>query len=102
MLARQGEPGYNGNAGISGCRESSRVTWYRTPVLRGGGWNNNPDNARATNRNRNNPDNRNNNIGFRLLRSPTLHRLSGPFSSSITVYGCGGIDGMAQVHPARR
>jgi hypothetical protein len=46
-------------------------------VLRGGSWNNNPENARAANRNRNNnPDNRNNNIGFRLLRSPTPHRLS--------------------------
>jgi hypothetical protein len=37
-------------------------------VLRGGSWNNNPNNCRASNRNRNNPDNRNNNIGFRLAR----------------------------------
>ena len=35
-------------------------------VLRGGSWNNNPRNLRAANRNRNTPDNRNNNIGFRL------------------------------------
>jgi hypothetical protein len=35
-------------------------------VLRGGSWNNNPDNARAANRNRNNTGNRNNNVGFRL------------------------------------
>jgi formylglycine-generating enzyme required for sulfatase activity len=35
-------------------------------VLRGGSWNNdNPNNLRAANRNRNNPDNRNNNNGFR-------------------------------------
>jgi sulfatase modifying factor 1 len=34
-------------------------------VLRGGSWNNNPRNARASNRNRNEPENRNNNIGFR-------------------------------------
>ena len=48
-------------------------------MLRGGSWNNNPENARAANRNRNNnPDNRNNNIGFRLLRSPTPHWLSIP------------------------
>ena len=34
-------------------------------VLRGGSWNNNPNNLRASNRNNNTPDNRNNNIGFR-------------------------------------
>jgi Sulfatase-modifying factor enzyme 1 len=34
-------------------------------VLRGGSWNNNATNARASNRNRNEPENRNNNIGFR-------------------------------------
>ncbi|MBS0511263.1 MAG: hypothetical protein JSR42_08775 [Proteobacteria bacterium] len=37
--------------------------------MRGGGWNNNPDNARSANRNRNTPDNRNNNSGFRLART---------------------------------
>ena len=36
-------------------------------VLRGGSWNNNPDNCRAANRNRNTPDNRNNNNGFRVV-----------------------------------
>jgi formylglycine-generating enzyme required for sulfatase activity len=41
----------------------------RPRVLRGGSWINNSDNARANNRNRNDPDNRNNNIGFRLLSS---------------------------------
>jgi hypothetical protein len=35
-------------------------------VLRGGSWNNNPDNARSANRNRNNAGNRNNSIGLRL------------------------------------
>jgi len=35
-------------------------------VLRGGSFNNNQDNARCADRNRNNPDNRNNNIGFRV------------------------------------
>jgi len=35
--------------------------------LRGGSWiNNNPDNFRAAYRNGNDPDNRNNNIGFRI------------------------------------
>ncbi|MBO0756737.1 MAG: SUMF1/EgtB/PvdO family nonheme iron enzyme, partial [Bradyrhizobiaceae bacterium] len=36
-------------------------------ILRGGSWNNNnPDNLRSANRNRNQPDNRNNNISFRV------------------------------------
>ena len=38
--------------------------------IRGGSWNNNADNCTVANRdNNNNPDNRNNNIGFRLARS---------------------------------
>jgi len=41
-------------------------------VLRGGSWNNNQHNARAAYRNRNNPNNRNNNIGFRVVRVPRL------------------------------
>ena len=36
-------------------------------VLRGGAWNNNPDNLRSANRNNNTPDNRNNNIGLRCV-----------------------------------
>jgi hypothetical protein len=35
-------------------------------VIRGGSWNNKPENLRSANRNRNTPDNRNNNLGFRL------------------------------------
>jgi len=35
-------------------------------MLRGGSWNNNPDNCRSAYRNNNNADNRNNNIGFRV------------------------------------
>jgi len=34
--------------------------------VRGGAWNNNQNNARCAYRNRNNPDNRNNNLGFRV------------------------------------
>lgn len=34
---------------------------------RGGSWNNNPRNVRSANRNRNSPNNRNNNLGFRLV-----------------------------------
>jgi retron-type reverse transcriptase len=35
-------------------------------VIRGGGWNNKPQNVRSANRNRNTPENRNNNLGFRV------------------------------------
>ncbi|MFI5386957.1 MAG: DUF4058 family protein [Fimbriimonadales bacterium] len=35
-------------------------------VIRGGSWNNNPRNCRPANRNRNTPENRNNNLGFRV------------------------------------
>lgn len=38
-------------------------------VIRGGSWNNKPRNVRSANRNRNNTDNRNNNVGFRLAQS---------------------------------
>lgn len=38
-------------------------------VLRGGSFNNNARNVRCANRNRNNPDNRNDNIGFRVVLS---------------------------------
>jgi hypothetical protein len=46
-------------------------------MLRGGSWNNNARNCRSANRNRNTPDNRNNNIGFRLALplSPVLPKL---------------------------
>ena len=46
---------------------SSAEGAYR--VNRGGSWNNNARNCRSANRNRNNPDNRNNNNGFRLCCS---------------------------------
>jgi len=60
-------------------------------VLRGGSWNNNGRNCRAANRNRNEPDERNNNLGFRLApaqkqetppltrRSSSLRRPHGPW-----------------------
>jgi hypothetical protein len=38
-------------------------------VLRGGSWNNNQRNARCAIRNRNIPDNFNNNVGFRVVVS---------------------------------
>ena len=45
-------------------------------VVRGGSWNNNPRNARASNRNRNDPDNRNNNIGFRCAQRLPIWKLT--------------------------
>jgi hypothetical protein len=38
-------------------------------VIRGGSWNNEPRNVRAAYRNRNAPENRNNNLGFRAARA---------------------------------
>ena len=38
-------------------------------VIRGGSWNNSAANLRASNRNRNSPGNRNNNLGFRCVSS---------------------------------
>jgi hypothetical protein len=45
-----------------GKREANRV-------IRGGSWNNNAQNCRSAIRNNNEPDNRNNNLGFRLSSS---------------------------------
>ena len=39
-------------------------------VIRGGSWNNNAQNCRSANRNNNDPGNRNNNVGFRLVFVP--------------------------------
>ena len=41
-------------------------------MIRGGSWNNNPQRVRSANRNRNTPDNRNNNVGFRLAQSARM------------------------------
>ncbi|HDP99665.1 MAG TPA: hypothetical protein ENN22_10860 [bacterium] len=39
--------------------------------MRGGSWNNKPNNVRAANRDNNNPTKRNNNIGFRCANTFT-------------------------------
>jgi hypothetical protein len=39
-------------------------------VIRGGSWNNAPRNLRSANRNRNRPDNANDNLGFRASLAP--------------------------------
>ena len=47
-------------------------------VLRGGSFNNNARNARCAYRNNNDPDNRNNNIGFRVVVSTFFGRRNCP------------------------
>ncbi|MEA1969485.1 MAG: SUMF1/EgtB/PvdO family nonheme iron enzyme [Thermodesulfobacteriota bacterium] len=59
------------------CIFSIRVTTVSgsNRVKRGGSWNNNAQNCRSANRNNNSPDNRNNNIGFRLLSTRCCRRV---------------------------
>ena len=54
--------------GLNSRKGAGHSGSYR--VNRGGSWNNNARNIRCANRNRNTPDNRNNNLGFRVARSP--------------------------------
>ncbi|MDP6154695.1 MAG: SUMF1/EgtB/PvdO family nonheme iron enzyme [Candidatus Thermoplasmatota archaeon] len=49
-------------------------------VIRGGSWNNTADNCESAYRNRNTPDNRNNNLGVRLVSSSLREKCS--------VHGC--------------
>ena len=73
-------------------------------VLRGGSWNNNQENARADYRNNNRPDDRNNNIGFRVVCSS--HIQPSPFESPTGPAGQGWPDAaggcwMARAGPVR-
>ena len=54
---------------LPGCVHKGNGPRDGQRVIRGGSWNNKPENLRVSNRNRNNADNRNNNIGFRLAQS---------------------------------
>jgi hypothetical protein len=62
-------PCFDGPTGSwwSSCKLHHSAGYADHRVLRGGGWNNNPANVRAANRNRNAPDNRNDNTGFRCV-----------------------------------
>nr|WP_071782822.1 SUMF1/EgtB/PvdO family nonheme iron enzyme [Planktothrix agardhii] len=46
-------------------------------MIRGGSWNNNPRNCRSANRNKNEPDSRNRNYGFRVVSLPPACALLG-------------------------
>jgi hypothetical protein len=56
-------------------------------VLRGGSWNNNRRNCRAAYRNRNDPVNFNNNVGFRVALSTLCERIqTDAVSKTASVY----------------
>ena len=77
----------NGLVRLAGCCGD----WLRRRVLRGGSFNNNRDNVRCAYRNNNNPDNRNNNIGFRVVGPHGFHRCpvsTGPRRYSAPVTAC--------------
>jgi hypothetical protein len=50
-------------------QKTARYVGTPGSVLRGGSWNDNGNDLRVANRNRNDPTNTNNNIGFRCARS---------------------------------
>jgi formylglycine-generating enzyme required for sulfatase activity len=59
-------------------RAGALISGAGPDVVRGGSWNNNQRNARCAYRNNNNPNNRNNNIGFRVvIASHTSPHLAG-------------------------
>jgi len=58
------------NCGLNERRSVSEgLIQEQARVVRGGSWNNNRNNARCAYRNRNEPDNFNNNVGFRVVCS---------------------------------
>ena len=60
-------------------------------VLRGGSFNNDTRNLRAANRNRNEPDNRNNNIGFRCVRDVERRRTIASAAGAAVVTAAAGV-----------
>ena len=59
---------YNGAPDDGRAWLSENNSQYK--LLRGGSFNNNPENCRSAIRNNNQPDNRNNNVGLRVVGSP--------------------------------
>lgn len=84
--------------GSDGREDASRADLRR--VVRGGSWDDSRDNARASYRNNNHPDNRNNNIGCRVVVSH-IGRGSSRQCSSTTVDGPRKGARMAQAGPVR-
>ncbi|MEK7408317.1 MAG: SUMF1/EgtB/PvdO family nonheme iron enzyme [Acidobacteriota bacterium] len=78
-----GTPGACANR-FSGNARFKDGAWFK---LRGGSWNHNPRNLRASNRNRNQPGNRHDNNGFRCVREAERRRGSAAVAgvSAITV-----------------
>ena len=60
-------------------------------MLRGGSFNNDTRNLRAANRNRNEPDNRNNNIGFRCVRDVERRRTIASAAGAAVVTAAAGV-----------
>lgn len=56
-------------------------------VVRGGSFNNDAINLRAANRNRNNPNNRNDNIGFRVVSSRSSNSPASPIGHDLVGRG---------------
>ncbi len=76
--------------------------------LRGGGWNNNPDNARFANRNRNLNTNEDNDAGFRVASTPPCQssrghgrrrRTEGAFRVCHVEKGCCDLKAVQLRHP---
>ncbi|MEW6487971.1 MAG: SUMF1/EgtB/PvdO family nonheme iron enzyme, partial [Thermodesulfobacteriota bacterium] len=65
-------PGFDDRA------ESKGVSRGSNRVIRGGSWNNDPWNLRSAIRNNNGPDNRNNNLGLRLVLPQLGEEAGGP------------------------
>jgi formylglycine-generating enzyme required for sulfatase activity len=65
---------YDGAPTDGSSRETADGGKCDRRVLRGGSWNNKPKRVRSGNRNNNRPDNRNNNVGFRLASPPARAR----------------------------
>jgi len=68
-----GIPGGCGSKSLGSVRSGKGVR-SKVRVLRGGSFNNDTRNLRAANRNHNEPDNRNNNTGFRCVRDVERRR----------------------------
>ncbi|MCF1182037.1 SUMF1/EgtB/PvdO family nonheme iron enzyme [Marichromatium gracile] len=70
-------------------------------MIRGGSWNNNARNCRSAYRNRNEPDNRNNNLGFRCARAHDRGGGLGPEQTGLRGSASTSVDAMPQPNDPR-